>query len=328
MSAIKRSLQHLIYVCGIAQTILKTRAGAPMILMYHGVTVNDSLGLQNCEGKHVPSGLFIEQLRFLAKYRNIISLTDMVEGIRRGDDLCNSVALTFDDGYENNYTVAARILSDFNMSATFFLATGYIGVNRWMWTDRIEHALDRSDRTNITIPGPIGSITLATPTDKMLALRRIKAYLKQQPRDNCESYACELENNLDLSEIEPVGDYRFMNWTQAKELAASGFEVGAHTVNHPILSQIDRVDALNEILSSRDSIRAEVDKCSMVFCYPNGKTTDYTAEIMAICQTHFHAALSTNRGPVRRAELFELNRIGVSRNTTPSRLAWSLVRER
>ncbi|MHB8742773.1 MAG: polysaccharide deacetylase family protein [Sulfuricaulis sp.] len=328
MSAIKRSLQHLVYVCGIVQAMLKARASAPMILMYHGVTFNDSLGLQNCEGKHVPSKLFIEQLRFLAKYRNVISLTDMVEGIRRGDDLCNSVALTFDDGYENNYTVAARILSDFSMSATFFLATGYIGANRWMWTDRIEHALDITDRNKITIPGPIGSLTLASPTEKLLALKRIKAYLKQQPRDNCESYARELENNLDLSETEPVGDYRFMNWTQAKELAASGFEVGAHTVNHPILSQIGRADAFSEILNSRDHIRAEIDKCSMVFCYPNGKTTDYTAEIMTICQTHFHAALSTNRGPARRAELYELNRIGVSGSTTPSRLAWSLLRQR
>lgn len=328
MITIKRSLQHLMYACGLAQAMLKVRAGAPMILMYHGATVNGSNGLQNCEGKHVPSELFIKQLRFLGKYRNVISLTDMVEGIRRGDDLCNTVALTFDDGYENNYTAAARILSDFNMPATFFLATGYIGVNRWMWTDRVEHALDRTERNTITISGLPGIISLATLIEKKLALSRIKGYLKQQPREYCESYARELESDLGLSENEPYGDYRFMNWQQAKELSSSGFEVGAHTVNHPILSRISREDALSEILNSRDRIRAEIDKCSVVFCYPNGKSTDYTAEIAAICQIHFRAALSTNRGPVRQAELYELNRIGISGSTSPSRLAWSLVRER
>ncbi len=328
MRILKRSLHHLIYACGLSRLMLKVHAGAPIILMYHGVAVNRSNGLKNCEGKHVPTELFIKQLRFLRKYRNVISLTDMVEGIRRGDDLCDTVALTFDDGYENNYSAAASGLSDFNMSATFFLATGYIGVNRWMWTDRVEHALDRTERKSIAIPGIPGIISLATLTEKKLALKLIKGYLKQQPREYCESYACELESDLGLSENDPYGDYRFMNWQQAKELSSSGFEVGAHTVNHPILSRISREDALSEILNSRDHIRAEIDKCSKVFCYPNGKFTDYTAEIASICQIHFRAALSTNRGPARQGELYELNRIGVAGSTSPSRLAWSLVRER
>jgi peptidoglycan/xylan/chitin deacetylase (PgdA/CDA1 family) len=328
MNTIKRSLQHLMYLCGLPQATLKVGAGAPMILMYHGVTASGSHGLQNCEGMHVPSELFKKQLRFLGKYRSVIGLGDMVESIRRGDDIRNTVALTFDDGYENNYTVAASILSAFRMPATFFLATGYIGGNRWMWTDRVEHTLDHTERNKVTISGMPGIISLGTLTEKKLALSRIKGNLKQQTREYCESYARELEDDLGVKEREPFGDYRFMNWQHVKALSNAGFEVGAHTVNHPILSRISRVDALREILDSRDRIRAEIDKCSAVFCYPNGKSTDYSAEIAAICQIHFRAALSTNRGPVRQAELYELNRIGISAYTTPARLAWSLVRER
>ena len=327
MKSIKRSLQRLLYSGGLTKQALKMRAGSPIILMYHGVTENSSNNLQNCEGKHIRSDLFLDQIRFLRKYRKVIRLTDMVEGIRRGDDLRNTVALTFDDGYENNHTVAAKILSDFNAPASFFLATGYIGVNRWMWTDRLEHALGKTERNTITISGLPGIITLAMPAEKKLALRRIKAYLKQQTGDACESYTRKLERDLGLSENEPYGDYRFMKWQQVKELSNAGFEVGAHTVNHPILSRIKREDAINEILTSRERIRAEIDKCSEVFCYPNGKTCDYTPEIAAFCKTHFRAALSTNRGPARATDLYELNRLGVSGDTVLSNFAWSLFRE-
>jgi len=328
MKLIKRSLQKMFYAGGIMQTMLKVRAGSPMILMYHGVSTGGSAGLRNCEGKHVPRDLFTEHLRFLKKYKNVVSLNDMVEGIQHGDDLRNVLALTFDDGYENNCTVAAEILSDFNMPAAFFISTGYIGVNRWMWTDRVEHALDRTDRDAVTVPGVPGVLSLATFPQKKLSLRRIKAYLKQQPGENCESYVRELENELGLRETDPSGDYRFMSWQQVRDIATAGFEIGAHTVNHPILSRIKREDALNEILASHERICAEIDRCSEVFCYPNGKLTDYTEEIKDICRLHFRAALSTNRGPARRADLYELNRIGIDSSTTLSQLAWVLFREK
>jgi peptidoglycan/xylan/chitin deacetylase (PgdA/CDA1 family) len=318
----------MFYAGGIVQATLKARTGSPMILMYHGVTTGGSVGLSNCEGKHVPRDLFIEQLRFIKKYRNVISVTEMVEGIRRGDELHNTVALTFDDGYENNCTVAAEILSDFNMPATLFISTGYIGVNRWMWTDRVEHALDRTDRDAVTVPGIPGVLSLATFSQKKLSLRRIKAYLKQQPGENCESCVRELENELGLGETDPDGDYRFMSWHQVRKIAAASFEIGAHTVNHPILSRISHKDAINEILACRERIRAELDRCSEVFCYPNGKSTDYTDDIKDVCRLHFRAALSTNRGPARLADLYELNRIGIDSSTTLSQLAWDLFREK
>jgi peptidoglycan/xylan/chitin deacetylase (PgdA/CDA1 family) len=327
MRTIKKSLRRFVFTCGLTKGALKLRAGSPIILMYHGVTVNGSGGLNNYEGKHVPSSLFIKHLQFLKKFRNVIRLSDMVEGIRRGDDLYNTVALTFDDGYENNCTVAAAILSDFNMPATFFLATGYIGVNRWMWTDQLEHALDRTERNSMTISGLPGTIPLKTLVEKAQALRRIKAYLKRQPGATGESHVSEIEHVLGLDEDEPSGDYRFMSWKQVKDISNAGFEVGAHTVNHPILSRIARENATTEILASRERIRAEIDKCSDIFCYPNGKTGDYTPEITAFCQAHFRAALSTNRGPARSTDLYELNRLGLSGDTTPSDLAWSLFRE-
>ena len=327
MKTIKRTLQRLAYGSGLVEGILKVRAGFPIILTYHGVTANNSRGLQNYDGLHVPSEQFIRQLHFLVKYRKVISLTDMIEGIRRGDGLQNTVALTFDDGYENNFTQAAKILVDLKIPATFFLATGYIGANRWMWTDRLERMLERTERGTITLPGVPGAISLATLEERKTGLRRIKAFMKQLSGEDLESRVAELEHDHGLGYEAPHGDYRFMNWQQVGDIARAGFEVGAHTVNHPILSRISRADAFDEILASRDSIRAEIGKCSDVFCYPNGKSSDYTSDIVDFCRTHFQAALSTNRGAAREADLYELKRIGVSGKTSQPNFAWYLVRE-
>jgi peptidoglycan/xylan/chitin deacetylase (PgdA/CDA1 family) len=126
----------------------------------------------------------------------------------------------------------------------------------------------------------------------------------------------------------PEGDYRFMTWKQARELKAARFDVGAHTVNHPILSRVDPGQAEREIVDSRDAIQRELGACSEVFCYPNGKASDFTPAIMDHVARHFRAALATNRGPAQASERYQLRRIGVGHETTADDLAEALLRER
>ena len=107
-----------------------------------------------------------------------------------------------------------------------------------------------------------------------------------------------------------------MNWDQARQLKAAGFEVGAHTVNHPLLSRVPLTHGEREMLDSRDHIARELGTCLDVFCYPNGKSGDYTPAILECAAKHFRAALATNRGPARATERYELRRIGVGDATT------------
>ena len=112
---------------------------------------------------------------------------------------------------------------------------------------------------------------------------------------------------------------------EARELLAAGFEVGAHTVNHAILSRVPKDEAEREILGSRDRITSELGSCSPTFCYPNGKRTDYTQDVMAICEQHFHTALSAESGVARIKDRFELRRVGVDNATSPEYLASLIV---
>jgi peptidoglycan/xylan/chitin deacetylase (PgdA/CDA1 family) len=324
-TAAKAIAKRALTASGAMGLALRARRSNPMILMYHGVTAQPAGGLRNTEGKHVGVDRFAAQLRFLARYRRVLSLTDFVDGVLAGRDMRDAVTLTFDDGYENNVTCAAPVLSDCKLPASFFLATGYIGVDRWMWVDRLESALDRAGGKDAVEVSGLGRVSLG---DRPAALKTIKAYAKKQPDERVQEVVAEVARQCDAGDAPPDGDYRFMTWDQARQLKAAGFEVGAHTVNHPLLARVPLERGEREMLDSRDHIARELGACCDVFCYPNGKAGDYTPEIMTSAARHFRAALATNRGPARANERYELRRIGVGQGTTEDVLALSLLRER
>lgn len=324
MRQLKRIAKRALRASGVVRLALRLRRGNPLILMYHGVTREPRRGLRNCEGKHVGVDRFVEQLRFIKTHRRVLPLAELVDGVVKGTSLRDAVALTFDDGYENNVTQAAPVLADLGLPATFFLATGYIDAARWMWVDRLEFALDRTERKALTLEG-MPPISLE---DRPRALGALKKLAKQQPEAAVSRLVVRVDEQCGTPADAPEGDYRFMTWAQARALKAGGFEVGAHTVNHPILSRVELAQGEQEMVDSRDAIRRELGACSEVFCYPNGKASDYTPDIMERAARHFYAALATNRGPAQASERYQLRRIGVDHATTADDLAGVLLRER
>lgn len=64
---------------------------------------------------------------FFRKYFRVVPLSEQVAGCRAGADLGGTLSITFDDGYLDNFEVAAPILKRLGLPATFFVTTGFIG---------------------------------------------------------------------------------------------------------------------------------------------------------------------------------------------------------
>lgn len=291
---------------GVAQQFLAPDRGEPIVLMYHGVEPGSESG----DHKHLSAARFREQLRMLKQHRRVVSLTTLIDGLLSRSDCRGMVALTFDDGYLNNVQCAAPILREHSMSATFFLTTGFIGAGRWAWTDRIEYVVSAA-------PG--------LKEDRTELLRRMKAQLKELDWRVAEQRVAEFAAQCEVPDEPPHGRYRFMGWDDARALLSAGFEVGAHTVNHAILSRVPLETATEEILESAARVKAETGSCSRTFCYPNGKHADYTPGVMEVCRQRFDAALAAEPGAARLEERFEIRRIGVDGGTSLRRLAARLL---
>jgi peptidoglycan/xylan/chitin deacetylase (PgdA/CDA1 family) len=308
---------------------LKLKSSPPVILMYHGVSVGTVPGsLRNCEGKHMPADLFAQHLRVLQRSRRVISLSDMIAGMEQRQDMRNTVALTFDDGYENNLLAAAPALADFKMPAAFFVATGFIGAERCIWFDKLEIALDRTNRTSMQLPGNNGTIPIRSLIEKRQALVRAKKILKAKETRSLDEDAMTLVAQLGVTDFSPDGDYRFMDWNQVRQLVQAGFEVGAHTVSHPILSKIPFDEAVAEILDSKEQVRQETGQCSSTFCFPNGKMSDFSPALKTMCQGHFKAVLTAERGAAAAEQIFELKRLSPAGIGKGENIEWMLLRAR
>jgi peptidoglycan/xylan/chitin deacetylase (PgdA/CDA1 family) len=325
LSPLARLPTRLLCKVGAAPRLLRPTRGAPVILMYHGVTREMGPGLVNHNGKHVHADLFRRHLQMLSRHRRVVPLGVLIEALRKGEDAEGMVAITFDDGYLDNVECAAPLLAELKLPATFFLTTGFIGEARWAWVDRVEALLHAAADGVFDISVLGTRERLNGIPERVELLRRIKAVLKTVPWEEAEARVAELESDLRVGPQEPWGVYRFMGWGEVRKLVDAGFEVGAHTVNHAILSRVGVADAEREITASRERIVTEVGSCSPTFCYPNGKRGDYTGDVVAICRQRFTAALSTELGAARRDELYELRRVPVDAATIEERLASMVV---
>ena len=325
LSRLARLPTRILCKIGAAPRLMRLTRGAPVILMYHGVTADAGIGLVNHSGKHVHIDLFRRQLQMLRRHRKVAPLAVLVQALQKQQDVSGMVAITFDDGYLNNAECAAPVLADLKLPATFFLSTGFIGTARWAWVDRLEAALQAAARGQFRISLLGERVQLDGIVQRIELLRSIKVILKTMSWDAAEASVRLLEEELRVEQTEPWGVYRFMSWDHARQLVEAGFEVGAHTVNHALLSRMPLAEAEHEISASRERIVAEVGSCSATFCYPNGKHSDYTQGVMDICRRQFAAAVSTELGAARSDELYELRRVPVDAGSIEDRLASMVV---
>ena len=104
-------------ILGLLFSVLSLTAKAAVILQYHHVseTLPRSTSLSESE--------FSAHLRFLKDNNyNVVPLHQIVEAIQKQQPLAdNTVAITFDDGYVNNFTQAAPIIKQFNFPYTIFV---------------------------------------------------------------------------------------------------------------------------------------------------------------------------------------------------------------
>lgn len=94
------------------------------IVAFH--RVNDQMA---ADGLTCDSAKFEAFCRFFQRHFRVVPLAHQVEGCRSGENLGGTLSITFDDGYLDNFEVAAPILRKLQLPATFFVTTGFIGSN-------------------------------------------------------------------------------------------------------------------------------------------------------------------------------------------------------
>ena len=145
------------------------------IFLFHGVIKKKINNIRNYNNKHLLEKKFIYFLNILKSKGTILSLDEIYFNIRNKINLPkNCYAVTFDDGFENNYSIAAPILLDLKIPTTFYLSTDFIENNSISWIDKIEFCLENVDSGSINLPELGRVIHFFDKTSKIKLLKIIR----------------------------------------------------------------------------------------------------------------------------------------------------------
>lgn len=95
--------------------------------------VNDGLPP---DGLTCSSRMFRDFCAYFKKNFRVVPLAEQIEAFRAGKSLPGTLSITFDDGYLDNYEVAAPILEEMGLPATFFITSDFIGSQRVPFWDK------------------------------------------------------------------------------------------------------------------------------------------------------------------------------------------------
>jgi peptidoglycan/xylan/chitin deacetylase (PgdA/CDA1 family) len=241
------------------------------ILIYHRVLARpDPLlsGLPDVRG-------FERQMALLRRCFNVLPLSEAARRLREGGLPARAACITFDDGYADNAELALPVLRRHGLSATFFIASGYLDGGQ-MWNDDVIAHVRRTGA--------------GAPQQQRHDLERLLQRYKYLP------FAHRLAEVARLAP--PRGGALMMRSDQVRALFAAGMEIGAHTHRHPILATLPDAEARADIADGKAALEAIVQAPVRVFAYPNGKPgVDYTRRhVEMVSALGFAAAVSTMTG--------------------------------
>jgi peptidoglycan/xylan/chitin deacetylase (PgdA/CDA1 family) len=238
--------------------------------------------------------------------RELVTADEIVRRARE-DDFRGSAPLAFtvDDGYADFATVAAPIFAEFECPVTVFLVSGVLDSGGWYWWDRISAAFEGTSRHELTITVGSRSVQLdwATADERTRAEIALMEALKRVPDAERHRVLDALPAALEVAlPSRATHKYAPMTWEEVRHCAARGVTFGAHTVTHPILSQVEDDAAGWEIATSWDRLRDATTATTDVFCYPNGTSTDFgDRETGILSALGFSSALTTMPGHLTAA---------------------------
>lgn len=258
----------------------------PKILMYHRFSAEK-------KGHEVTAATFEKQLQTIKKYFNPMTLANLAQAIQQqGRAPAHAVVITVDDGYRDFYEVAYPLLKHYGIPATFFVTTGFVNGDLWLWPDQVLWLLRNRQLQQ-------GSLAVG---DKTFALSESVANLWWP----LVLHLLDVDNQLRLNAIEELAqrfglslplevpeEFAAVSWEQLREMQAQGIEVGGHTVSHPSLGHMPVNQAEQEINASFLALREHLGEQPRTFCYPNGQPADYSPAVKAVvAQSGFLAAVT------------------------------------
>lgn len=293
------------------------RPGSLVVLMYHRVLPKDSPARATEQpGMYVSPETLDMHLAVLKQHFELVHLDDWLRRAKQGAALPRlACAITFDDGWRDNYEFGLPVLQKHGAPATIFLVSGYIGTTYRFWPNRlIEFILREHSR-----PG-----TIAFPRELEVLVQPILAESARKKAIEIEDIDPIIQQALKFKEDEirelveacegPTVSENARDTLDATEIAAMAdtglIQFGSHSATHFRLhTDIPPARLTAEIVQSKVRLQEICNQPIDVFCYPNGVAG---ATAVPLVRANYLGAVITETGWHSSAQdMHVINRIRV-----------------
>lgn len=299
-----------------------------VILMYHQVAERRTDPWELA----VSPDNFAAQLEEINKTFNVVPLEELATAVRQRKLKHKLLAITFDDGFRDNYTTAKPILESQSSPATFFISTNTFSESRTFWWEELEslvlHAQELPTRIQLNrilpfeftfshhakltpeLDNEIRSWRTSTEPRNERTLLFIQLWKTMQPLTFDQQL--QMLNELrECCEAKERSIPEVMSKDDLRALAQGHlFSIGAHTVHHAMLGAQTKENQQSEIVRSKDTLEKVLNTKINLFAYPYGNYNQTTT--MLLKDAGFQSAVNTRPGVVTHDDsIFELPRIQV-----------------
>jgi len=258
------------------------------------------------------TSLFEQHLIWLKQHFRVLCLEDAMRRLLNGTLPKRAVVISIDDGYVDGYTTIFPLLIKHKLQASFFISTS--GIEKgYLWDELVSMAIMKMPIEKPILTFLEKNYPIETYNEKLAAIDKVTQVIKYVPLEKRD----ELIGKLCIETGYPSIKHQFLSNENIQEMNQAGMCIGAHTVNHPILTLETPDNAKKEMLDSKLALEQQIGSEVKFLAYPNGKLErDFTLQHQQQArECGFEAAFSTEWGCSTLDNLFAIKRITLSEKT-------------
>ncbi len=270
------------------------------VLGYHRVSEHPQPAGTIEEALAVPVAAFARQMAYVRRKFAARPLEDFGTFQRNPRAFSKPpLAVTFDDGYRDNVTLALPILREHGIPATIFVTTGYLGQRALFWWNELSswvwHAVP--GRYCLVLGGTQRYVRLAKGAER----RRLSWWLFQTlcalPEKEKEEYLAHIKRVLCPEGESPAQGLEMLAADELAHPHGTNMRFGAHTVHHVVLTKVPREQAQREIIDSIAQLRLCTGAEVTSFAYPLGDNSSFDPHIQGyLAHAGIRYAVTTLKG--------------------------------
>ncbi|MBV1881775.1 MAG: polysaccharide deacetylase family protein [Pseudomonadales bacterium] len=300
---------------GIIRNLLNIFSGPGITFMYGHRVLTDEIMANPDDPRRIAGQSSVseitELIKSLSKHYHFISIDEALDQINNNSIKRESIVLTFDDGFQDNYLNLLPILKEFSVPAVFYVNSSVISTEKNLWFQEIINFFFAVPDDEIHVVINDKTYDLSSPQKRFDASFNLMRYLQANKHP---TQFDEIIRTIAGDLAKPSALDRHLTWEDLKNLSKENLiTLGAHTVHHYPLalcnSELSNIEITNSITHLENKLAIKIKH----FSFPRGNEGDFNdTHINQIKNAGLISAVSTVRGVTRSgADNFQIKRVGL-----------------